>query len=1457
MIQKKIALFAFAFAALLAQITQAQTLVHYWNFNDNSSVGTLLTPNVTLVSGASIAAIPGGISAIDLGGTGQGFSNENLNARNGDPAGTHLRFNDPIGGALEFCLPTTGFTNVVIKFSTRRSGSGAGLQYWHYSTDGVNFEPFDTIAPNNGDPTLQVLDFSEVAGVDDNADFKLRVTFAQGGGGTVGNNRFDNFTLDADQSGDDVLPPTVAFFPLDNATLVPVNVNPTITFNEPVRLLNNTPLDNTNAASGISLRLDNESGAAVPFTTTVSGETITVIPDAALLNNQTYYLAVLENTIEDLNNNAITATQSITFTTIAQQTEFEAGDLVVVAYRTNATGTEDQVALLTFVDILPGTLINFTDAKVTTNAQQQCPGGLLWISPADACIPAGSVIIIEPDARNASVGTISGSTFGLSSNGEQFIVYTGTAAAPDYITALTTINWVLANTNCGGSLSLIPAGLQDGLTSLNTSTAPGNTNGNSVNAFYNGAQTGNPATLRAMILDPANWVAVGAGTAPQVWPAWTFPGPPNVLEATVVNNTTIQLIFNTDLELVSAANLDNYTGIAGLQSALQTGLNSPTDTITLTFDPGFVSGENYTLTVSGLESQGGLEMSCPFTFSFLYNTEISFEENFIVIEENAGTLELQLNLENPSNCSVMLEVLGAPFSTADDADFTLATQVLNFTGMSNSVQIVNIPVTDDMLEEQHAEYFVLKLSDANGCTISGDAQVTIYIRDNDRQAAQPSKTVELIHVTSFDPSGANNSTTEVVAYDAGTQRLFTTSAITNVLDIVDFSNPALPVNISSIDMTPYGGLTSVAVKNGLVAVASPNADVQSNGSVVFFDTDGNFLKQVTVGALPDMIIFTPDNTKVITANEGEPNDAYTIDPEGSVSIIDLSGGINNLDQADVTTLLFTDFNANEAALIAAGVRKLKNTSTLSQDLEPEYITIDADSKKAWVTLQENNAVAEINLETSAIADLWPLGLKDVNTVGNGYDVSDNNNEILIANWPIKAYFIPDAVANYNVGGVNYLITANEGDEKELSGLNERTTVGAGSYMLDPTIFPQAEMLKKSYNLGRMRVTNLHGDLDNDGDFDEIRCLGARSFSIFNAETRELVFDSGDAFELYTATEPSISPLFNADHESNTAKNRSRSKGPEPEGVAVANFDGRTFAFIALERIGGVMAYEVTDPENAEFVDYINTRTLPVLGGDRGAESLTFVSGCDSPDGKPYLIVANEISGTLSIFEISGSITAPVDTDSDGIADCHDNCPTAANADQADSDCDGVGDVCDVCDGGDDTIDNNGDGLPDCRYYPGIANITDDWKCQNDTRVQVCYITVTGRSTICVNASSVNTYLSRRGSYVGPCGEANCAQARPDFAGSKPAATAQETLTLSPNPVSDYLNIEVDQILIGQNVNLALRDQIGRMIWTMQFENLETNSIQLDVADLKIAAGMYFMSLQTDGGITTKPVVVSK
>ncbi|UWX60846.1 choice-of-anchor I family protein [Chryseobacterium oranimense] len=911
-----------------------QTLIHYWNFNNNASAATITAPSSTLVSG-SLATLAGGTSQIDFaGGTGQNFDINNFNARNNDPSGTHLRFNNPIGGALQFNLPTTGFNNPIVKFTTRRSAQGAGTQTWSYSTDGATFIPYQTVSPQDANPQLITFDFSAVSGVSNNPNFKLKVEFSATGGGTGGNNRFDNFTVEGITTATaDTSPPTTAYFPTHNTNNASTSVNPSISFNENVRLTDNSAITDSNAQSLVEFRTGNASGTQVPFTTTFSNNKITVIPSTALIPGQTYYLSLKPDLVEDLNDNAVTAITSSTFTT--------------------------------------------------------------------------------------------------------------------------------------------------------------------------------------------------AGTT------------------------------------------------------------------------------------------------------------VSLDKNFIKVDENAGSLAFKINVANPSAASVNLVVKPAPFSTADSNDFTLANQTINITPSTTSYTI-NIPILDDTLEEQQAEYFVVSLENPAGAIISGDNTATIYIVDNDKPVPVPSGQIQLNYLGSFDPSGNNNSSTEIVVHDPATQKLFTISSVTDVFDIIDFSNPSLLSVTQTVNMAPYGGITSIAVKNGIIATASPNANPQQNGSVVFFDINGNFLKQVTVGALPDMITFSPDGTKVITANEGEPNDAYTVDPEGTISIIDISGGIGNLTQNNVTTLNFNSFDSQVAALTATGLRKVRTNNTLSQDLEPEYITVSSDSQKAWITLQENNAIAEINLATKAITGIWGLGKKDMSLPGNGFDASDNNGEVVIANWPVKAYYIPDAVQNYKIGNTNYIVTANEGDEKDLSGYSERTTVGANTYTLDPVLFPQASVLKASYNLGRFRVSSATGNTDADSDFEEISALGARSFSIFNADTKQLVYDSGDRFERYIAAKHPL--IFNADNESNGAKNRSRAKGPEPEGVALASISGQTYAFITLERTGGVMVYNITDPNNPTFTDYKHSRSTSAYGGDNGPEGITYIAPGNTTTGKGYVIVANEISGTLSIYEVNSPIT---------------------------------------------------------------------------------------------------------------------------------------------------------------------------------------------------------------------------
>jgi hypothetical protein len=479
---------------------------------------------------------------------------------------------------------------------------------------------------------------------------------------------------------------------------------------------------------------------------------------------------------------------------------------------------------------------------------------------------------------------------------------------------------------------------------------------------------------------------------------------------------------------------------------------------------------------------------------------------------------------------------------------------------------------------------------------------------------------------------------EIVAHDPETQRLFVVNGASSAIDVLSIVDPTNPTLVFSIDVTPYGRqANSVDVSNGVVA-AAVEANVKTDpGQVVFFDTDGAFLNAVTVGALPDMLTFSPNGRIALVANEAEPNDSYTIDPEGSVSIIDLTRGASHVLQSDVTTAGFGFFELLRPFLDPS-VRIFGPNATLAQDFEPEYITVSHDSKFAWVTLQENNALAILDLRLKHFVSVQGLGFKNHNLPGNGLDASDRDNAINIANWPVFGLYLPDAIASFKVHGDTYLITANEGDAREYAAFTEERRVS--SLTLDPLAFPNATTLRANANIGRLNVTNTLGDTDGDGDFDRLFALGGRSFSI-RKTTGELIFDSGDQIEHITA---SASPsFFNASNTNNTRDDRSDNKGPEPEGLTVAKLFGRTYAFIGLERIGGVLVYDLSEPDEPRFVQYVNNRNFaidPETGtvagtvGDLGPEGLHVIAEDDSPNGEPLLVVANEISGTTTIYQIS-------------------------------------------------------------------------------------------------------------------------------------------------------------------------------------------------------------------------------
>jgi hypothetical protein len=509
--------------------------------------------------------------------------------------------------------------------------------------------------------------------------------------------------------------------------------------------------------------------------------------------------------------------------------------------------------------------------------------------------------------------------------------------------------------------------------------------------------------------------------------------------------------------------------------------------------------------------------------------------------------------------------------------------------------------------------------------------------------------IQLNHVGTIKLSGA-----EISDFDPISQRLFVTGESANkpVLQVVDVSDANNPTQVTNIDLSSLGaGIQSVAVRkdigtgNSIVAIAISANTSTDPGKIAFYDAVTlTKISEVTVGALPDMITFTADGSKLLVANEGEPSENYAIDPEGSISIIDVSGNIASLDNSKVTTANFTTFNGQKETLKSAGVRLFGLNATVAQDLEPEYIAISSDGKTAFVTLQENNAFAVLDIATANITKIVPLGFKNHNLPENGLDASDRDvngtsgggGKINIQNWPIFGMYQPDAISSFQIADKTYYITANEGDARirptangtfgnEGSLFNEEARVS--SLNLDPTAFPNATELKKPENLGRLTVTNKLGDTDGDGDFDQLYAYGARSFSIWDDQGK-LVYDSGDQIEQILKQQTPT--FFNANNGSATEfDTRSDNKGPEPESVIVGVIDDVPYGFVGLERAGGgVMVYNLSNPTAPQFVQYIRTE------GDVSPEGLKFISAENSPNSRPMLAVSNEVSNTVSFYEIA-------------------------------------------------------------------------------------------------------------------------------------------------------------------------------------------------------------------------------
>jgi hypothetical protein len=623
---------------------------------------------------------------------------------------------------------------------------------------------------------------------------------------------------------------------------------------------------------------------------------------------------------------------------------------------------------------------------------------------------------------------------------------------------------------------------------------------------------------------------------------------------------------------------------------------------------------------------------------------IASASNFVVVQENAGLINVPVTVANANLAAVDLVFgLSVYSNTVENSDFTW-TSTLSIPASSNGVFNLPITILDDALAEKAERIVVKILSGTNASIDATNNYQIIFIKDNDYQAPVATNELNFEFLTSFSNAVSGTNSAEIVSFDPTTDRLYIANSTAGKLDIVNFANPSNPVLLNSIVLTPYGNINSVAVHNGVVAMAIENTNPQANGSVVFLNSDGTFISQVQVGPMPDMITFNRDFTKILTANEGEPNANYSVDPEGSVSIVDLTPGYASLTNSNVTTVGFTAYNGQETALRAQGIRVFTTSASVAQDFEPEYIAVSDDNTKAYITLQENNAMVTIDLSTNTITALNPLGYSSYATgSGNALDASDQSGAVLITgDLPIKGAYMPDAMTFKTIGNQGYIFTANEGDSREFGSVADANRFSSTTFdNLDASSFPDAYILKNNKFLGRLNALKYSGDTDGDGDYDEIHVMGGRSFSIFNPINGSLVWDSKDLIEQITANHPTFGAIFNASNTAGTPtlKNRSDDKGPEPEGITVQTIYGKNYAFVSLERIGGVMIFNVDVPTNPVFVGYANNRSTTVSGPDLGAEGIIFIPAAQSPNGNDILILANEVSSTLSVYQINSCAVA--------------------------------------------------------------------------------------------------------------------------------------------------------------------------------------------------------------------------
>jgi len=516
-------------------------------------------------------------------------------------------------------------------------------------------------------------------------------------------------------------------------------------------------------------------------------------------------------------------------------------------------------------------------------------------------------------------------------------------------------------------------------------------------------------------------------------------------------------------------------------------------------------------------------------------------------------------------------------------------------------------------------------------------------------------TVKITEISAISLDGEGSG--EIATFHPGSKRIFATNGVKNSIDIFDISNVAAPKKVGSLSLSPYGNdVTSVAAGRDVVVAAvlvtetfsATGAPSTPNGKLVVFDTNGKVLSSPDIlGVLPDSVTFAPNGTTALVAIEGQPvcakDDPATTakedtdyskasDPEGGVSIVDLT----NPAAPVVKFAGFKQFNV--AQMKAKGIAVSSVVNNVAKDFEPEFITA-VDNKYAYVTIQEANAIGKLDIEAASFESVTRAFESKLSVTAR--DTSDRDSGAGPRNYAnVVGASQPDAIASFKVGSGHYFVTANEGDAREYTCLND--DLRGSSLKVDGRRFPNWSTLSASAALGRAKVNPTIGDRDGDGDIDTIHLRGSNSMTMYRNGIA--LWDSGELLDQIQIKAFGVANI-NGSHSYSSDKStmnyvgqdRSDDKGSEPEGVAVGMVGNTRVAILGLERMTALAVFDITQPRSPVFQEWLQmlpAKATPAKDVKHWSpEGIVFVSADKSPSGKALIITSYELSGSISIHQI--------------------------------------------------------------------------------------------------------------------------------------------------------------------------------------------------------------------------------